>query len=70
MSTEPATKLVDLMAALEASVKAAVDARGAEPTSVSAGKDGAKRRGAAAVREKEAEEAEVEAKPAGRRKTA
>jgi DNA end-binding protein Ku len=60
---EPATNLVDLMAALEASVKAAVDARGSdEPTPVGAAKS--KSRKAAA-----ADDAE-EAKPVRRRKSA
>ncbi len=64
---EPATNLVDLMAALEASVKAAVDARGAEPTSVSAATS--KKRTAKAAGPGTADEPE-EARPARRRKSA
>ena len=65
---EPATNLVDLMAALEASVKAAVEARGsAEPTPVGAAKSRtASAAGATASTEVEAEEA----RPARRRKSA
>jgi DNA end-binding protein Ku len=70
---EPATKLVDLMAALEASVKAAVDARaGGEPTPVGAARSkAASGTGAAAEASSgpAAEEAE-EARPARRRKSA
>jgi DNA end-binding protein Ku len=65
---EPATNLVDLMAALEASVKAAVDSRSSgAPTPVGAAKSkAAKARAKVAETEDEAEEA----KPAKRRKTA
>ena len=63
---EPATNLVDLMAALEASVKAAVDSRSkGAPTPVGA----ARSKTANAKATAEAEEAEA-AKPARRRKTA
>ena len=63
---EPATNLVDLMAALEASVKAAVDARGSSaPTPVGA----AKSKSAPAEATAADDEAE-EAKPARRRKSA
>ncbi len=62
---EPATKLVDLMAALEASVKAAVDARGAsEPTPVGSAKS--KSKSTSTTADEEADEA----KPARRRKSA
>jgi DNA end-binding protein Ku len=61
---EPATNLVDLMAALEASVKAAVDSRATgEPTPVGAAKSKSRKTAAAA------DEAE-DAKPARRRKSA
>ena len=65
---EPATNLVDLMAALEASVKAAVEARGStEPTPVGA----AKSRKAPAADDAEPTEVEAEeARPARRRKSA
>jgi DNA end-binding protein Ku len=64
---EPATNLVDLMAALEASVKAAVDARGAaEPTPVGAARSKSTRPAAATAAGDEAEEA----RPARRRKSA
>jgi DNA end-binding protein Ku len=65
---EPATNLVDLMAALEASVKAAVDSRSSgAPTPVGAAKSkAAKARAKVAETEDDAEEA----KPAKRRKTA
>ena len=65
---EPATNLVDLMAALEASVKAAVEARGStEPTPVGAAKSKkAPAAEAAAPTEVEAEEA----RPTRRRKSA
>jgi DNA end-binding protein Ku len=64
---EPATNLVDLMAALEASVKAAVDARGAaEPTPVGAARSKSARPAAATAAGDEAEEA----RPARRRKSA
>jgi DNA end-binding protein Ku len=60
---EPATNLVDLMAALEASVKAAVDARGSgEPTPVGAAKSKA--------RPAKADDEAEDAKPARRRKSA
>ena len=60
---EPATNLVDLMAALEASVKAAVDARGSgEPTPVGAAKSKA--------RPSKADDEAEDAKPARRRKSA
>ncbi len=64
IAAQPATNIVDLMAALEASVKAAVEARGSTPpTSV----DDAR----SAKAEVEAKvEAEVEAPPARRRKSA
>jgi len=64
---EPATNLVDLMAALEASVKAAVDARGGEPTPVGAAKSKAKTAKAAPA---EAAHEPEEARPARRRKSA
>jgi DNA end-binding protein Ku len=65
---EPATNLVDLMAALEASVKAAVEARGStEPTPVGAAKS--KKASAAEATEPTEVEAE-EARPARRRKSA
>jgi DNA end-binding protein Ku len=65
---EPATNLVDLMAALEASVKAAVEARGStEPTPVGAAKS--KKAPAAEATEPTEVEAE-EARPARRRKSA
>lgn len=78
---EEATKLVDLMAALEASVKAAKDARegGARPTSVAEAKakkaeraaSAGKKASAAKGRAKAAEDEEAEeAKPARRRKSA
>ena len=64
---EPATNLVDLMAALEASVKAAVDARGSgEPTPVGSAKS---KSGKAAAKAAPADDAE-DAKPARRRKSA
>ena len=64
---EPATNLVDLMAALEASVKAAVDSRSkGAPTPVGA----AKSKTAKAQEKAEAEEDAETAKPARRRKTA
>jgi DNA end-binding protein Ku len=72
---EESGKLVDLMAALEASVNAAKAARGSEkPVSVSEAKE-AKARKAATVSKRGAkkadeEEAEAPAKPARRRKTA
>ena len=63
---EPATNLVDLMAALEASVKAAVDARGkGAPTPVGAAKSKATAKAAA-----EADDEAEEARPARRRKSA
>jgi len=65
---EPATNLVDLMAALEASVKAAVEARGStEPTPVGAAKS--KKAPAAEATEPTEGEAE-EARPPRRRKSA
>ena len=65
---EPATNLVDLMAALEASVKAAVEARGStEPTPVGAAKS--KTAPAADATEPTQVEAE-EARPTRRRKSA
>jgi DNA end-binding protein Ku len=65
---EPATNLVDLMAALEASVKAAVEARGStEPTPVGAAKS--KKAPAAAAAKPNEVEAE-EARPTRRRKSA
>ncbi|MEO8230220.1 MAG: Ku protein, partial [Chloroflexota bacterium] len=64
---EPATNLVDLMAALEASVKAAVDSRSTgAPTPVGA----AKSKAAKAKKTAEADEEAEEAKPARRRKSA
>jgi DNA end-binding protein Ku len=64
---EPATSLVDLMAALEASVKAAVDARGStEPTPVSAARSKAGRSAEAEGAHDEADEP----RPARRRKSA
>jgi DNA end-binding protein Ku len=66
---EPATNLVDLMAALEASVKAAVDSRSSgAPTPVGSAKSKAAKTKAAA--EAEAEEDAEDAKPARRRKSA
>jgi DNA end-binding protein Ku len=75
---EPPTNLVDLMAALEASVKAAVDARGSSvPTQVAtakskaAGGSGSTKaaKGKSALAEAEPE-AEADARPARRRKSA
>jgi DNA end-binding protein Ku len=68
---EPATNLVDLMAALEASVKAAVDARGAtEPTPVGAARSKSEAAKPAAASDEAADEGAEEARPARRRKTA
>ena len=64
---QPATNLVDLMAALEASVKAAVDSRSSgAPTPVGAAKSKVAKAKAAA----EADEDADDAKPARRRKSA
>ena len=68
---EPATNLVDLMAALEASVKAAVDARGSEaPTPVGAAKSKAAKPAKTTRRAAADEDEAEEAKPARRRKSA
>jgi DNA end-binding protein Ku len=76
---EPPTNLVDLMAALEASVKAAVDARGSSvPTQVATAKSkaaGSSRstkaaKGKSALAEAEPEAEAEDARPARRRKSA
>src|SRR6187401_2445919 len=72
---EESGKLVDLMAALEASVNAAKAARGSEkPVSVSEAKEAKARKAATASKrgaeKADEEEAEAPAKPARRRKTA
>ena len=70
---QPATTIVDLMAALEASVKAAVEARGqTAPTSVTAAR-GAKNKARVEAKSKSRAQAETDAEaspPARRRKSA
>jgi DNA end-binding protein Ku len=80
VAPQPATNIVDLMAALEASVKAAVEARGTvPPTPVGAVRDGAwsagRKRSAAAAKDDKKSKAKLDVEseaspPASRRKSA